>query len=165
MTYSLNVKEVLNMARAIERNGVRFYERAATHCGKEEEKMLLLGLAAEEVQHEKVFEALQEQVAGTEPASGTFDPDDMASLYLQALADKNVFDVDADPVELLGEDANLEDILRMAIGLEKDSIVFYVGLKEALGDRSNKDKVDQILQEEMGHVSTLRRELTRLVKG
>ena len=46
-------------------------------------------------------------------------------------------------------------MLRMAIGLEKDSIVFYLGLKELVPERLGKGRLDGIIQEEYGHINSL----------
>jgi rubrerythrin len=43
----------------------------------------------------------------------------------------------------------------MAIGIERDSIDFYVGLKEAVSHRAGKDKVEDIIKEEMRHIVIL----------
>jgi len=52
--------------------------------------------------------------------------------------------------------------LKMAIGVERDSIAFYVGLKEAVSRKAGKDKVDDIIKEEMGHIVTLNEKLQDL---
>ena len=56
----------------------------------------------------------------------------------------------------------VEDILRMAIGLEKDSIVFYLGMKAMVPERLGRGKIDEVITEEMGHVDSLSRELETL---
>jgi rubrerythrin len=56
----------------------------------------------------------------------------------------------------------VEDLLKMAIGLEKDSIVFYVGLKESVSRKAGKDKVESIIKEEIGHIATLNQKLETL---
>jgi rubrerythrin len=163
MSHRFNAHEVLEMARAIERNGAGFYERAAEHCSTEEGKKLLVGLAAAEVQHEKTFAELQSSLDQQERESSTFDPDGMAGLYLQALADKSVFDVKTDPGEVIDVESTMTEIFRTALELEKDSICFYVGLKEAVTGEANKERVDEVIREEMRHVTTLRNEVTRLL--
>jgi len=55
-----------------------------------------------------------------------------------------------------------EDILQTAIGLEKDSVVFYLGMKDAIPQRLGRSKIDGIIKEEMGHIATLSRELETL---
>jgi rubrerythrin len=50
----------------------------------------------------------------------------------------------------------------MAIGIERDSIAFYVGLKESVSKRAGKDQVEAIIKEEVGHVATLRKKMDTL---
>jgi len=78
------------------------------------------------------------------------------------MADEHVFNVKADPVEQLAGKETPEDVLKMAIGLEKDSIAFYVGLKESVSHKAGKDKVEAIIKEEMGHIVTLSQKLEAL---
>jgi len=50
----------------------------------------------------------------------------------------------------------------MAIGLEKDSIAFYVGIKEAIPagwGGWGQDKIAAIIREEMGHIRLLGQKL------
>jgi rubrerythrin len=84
-----------------------------------------------------------------------FDPDDQAGMYLRALAEGKIFDTKADPVVLLADKKTPLDVLIMAIGLEKDSIMYYVGLKATMARQSDKDKVEAIIAEEIAHIVTL----------
>ena len=43
----------------------------------------------------------------------------------------------------------MEEVLQTAIGLEKDSIIFYVGIEELVPEKLGKDKVNDIIKEEM----------------
>jgi rubrerythrin len=67
--------------------------------------------------------------------------------------------VRADPTEWLTGKETKEDILKAAIGYEKDSIVFYLGIKEVVPPELGKDRIDAILKEEMSHVAVLSDEL------
>ena len=49
----------------------------------------------------------------------------------------------------------MKDILKAAIGAEKDSIVFYLGMKELVPEKLGKDKLDGIIKEEMAHIKLL----------
>ena len=51
------------------------------------------------------------------------------------------------------------EILKSAIEAEKDSIVFYLGMKEAVPENLGKDRIETIIKEEMGHIRVLSREL------
>ena len=56
----------------------------------------------------------------------------------------------------------MEDILNIALGLERDSIAFYTGIREAVPDELGKDKIKNILTEEMGHVRLLTKKIESL---
>jgi rubrerythrin len=114
-----------------------------------------LDLAAMEAEHEKIFAAMKNQLSDKERESNVFDPDNEMALYLQAMADGHVFDPQYDLSKQLTGGESVEDILKLAIGAEKDSIVFYLGLKDFVSVRAGKDKVEAIIKEEMGHVAVL----------
>ena len=155
---SFSLDELLLMAQQIERNGARFYRRAAGGFPKGTAKDLLLELARFEDDHEQTFASMRENQGQT----GTYDPDQLATLYLNALADGQIFDPREDPSEKLTGRETLEEVLQLAVGIEKDSIVFYVGLKEAVPESLGKTQVDKIIQEEMSHLFYLNRELASL---
>ena len=54
-----------------------------------------------------------------------------------------------------------EEVLRTAIGLEKDSIAFYVGIMEFVPPELGKFRVADIIKEEMRHVVILNAELAK----
>ena len=51
------------------------------------------------------------------------------------------------------------EILKSAIEAEKDSIVFYLGMKEAVPENLGKGRIETIIKEEMGHIRLLSKEL------
>ncbi|MCK4783917.1 MAG: hypothetical protein KAV87_09220, partial [Desulfobacteraceae bacterium] len=104
----------------------------------------------------------REDLADAERKPTVFDPDGQAALYLRAMADGHVFDVKADPVELFTGKETMEDILQTAIGMEKDSIVFYLSMKELVPQRLGKDRIQGIIKEEMAHIASLSKELAAL---
>lgn len=162
MSIRFNADEIFEMAERIERNGAKFYRRVAEGATAPKSRQLLLHLAAMEDEHEKIFAAMRAdmlkegQMATVDPA---FDPEGQAALYLRAMADGHVFDMRADPSEHLTGNETMESILQTAIGLEKDSIVFYLGMKEMVPERLGKVKIDDIIKEEMSHITDLSREL------
>jgi len=162
MGFEFNADEVLEMAEQIERNGARFYRKAAELTKNEEVKQLLLDLAAWEEGHRRVFASMREDLNIPKQQPTTFDPEHETSLYLRAMADGNVFDVRADPAELLTDQQTKGEILELAIGQEKNSIVFYLGLKEMVPETLGKEKIDQIIKEEMGHIGLLSREIATM---
>ncbi len=160
MVMPFNADEVFEMAEQIERNGAKFYRAAAEKFP--EVSQVFSDLAAMEDEHEKTFAAMRAELSGTEIKPPVFDPDGQAQMYLRAMADEHVVNVKIDPVEQLAGKETPEEVLEMAIGLEKDSIVFYAGLKESVSPRAGKDKVEAVIKEEIGHIVTLSQKLGAL---
>jgi len=155
MSIRFTADEVFEMALQIERNGAAFYERAAELEQDAHARNTLLELAAMEEEHEQTFTEMRAGLTEQERKELTFDPEGQLPLYLRAIADKNVFDTKSAPAERLTGKETMEDVLRTAIGLEKDSIVFYVGLKGIVPERLGAARLDDIVKEEMSHIATL----------
>jgi rubrerythrin len=161
MEDTFTADEVFEMAETIERNGSAFYRKIADRADAAAKREMLLRLADMEDEHEGVFARLRAGAGGRE--EGAFvDPDGTAAAYLRSIADGYVFDVREDPAEKLTGEETLEEILRTAIALEKDSIVFYVGLRMVVPKDLGKEHLTRIIREEMGHIATLRAELDAL---
>ena len=99
-------------------------------------------------------------------AEGTVDSRNRQLLvHLAAMEDeheKTFASMRANPTKLFTGKETMEDILQKAMGLEKDSIVFYLGMKELVPERLGKGKVDAIIKEEMNHLASLGSELAAL---
>ena len=158
MGIDFNADEVFEIAEQIERNGAKFYRTAAEKIKDTNKKQLLVNLAKMEDEHEQTFKALRSKLSTDEKIQTTFDPQGESERYLRALADTRIFyEKDVIPT-------SLKDILKFAITTEKDSIVFYLGLKEVVPVHLGKQKLDDIIKEEMGHISLLSKELLELNK-
>ena len=160
MGIPFNADEVFEMAEQIERNGGKFYRTAAKKFPAVSK--VFLSLAAMEDEHLKIFADMRTELSGEEVEETVFDPDGQALMYLRVMADGNVFDVKTDPAEQLAGKNTPEDVLKTAIVAERDSIAFYVGLKAAVSRKAGKDKIDDIISEEMSHIVTLNKKLQEL---
>jgi rubrerythrin len=158
MSYDFNADEIFEMAEQIERNGALFYRKAAESIADPAEKRLLLDLAEMEDEHEKTFADLRKGLSEKEKTATVFDPEGEAALYLRALADTRVF------FEKKIDPSSMEEILKEAILAEKDSIVFYLGMKEIVPENAGKTKIDAIIKEEMGHIKLLSSKLVAFKK-
>jgi len=153
MSFDFNADDILEMAEQIERNGARFYREAALGVPDPRAKQFLTQLALMEDEHEKTYAELRQQLQESERTSTVFDPNGEAVLYLRAMADTRVF------FEESVDFSSMKAILKKAIQTEKDSIAFYLGLKELVPAALGQERVDEIIKEEMGHIQLLSREL------
>ena len=151
----LSALEIFEVAEQIERNGAEFYRRAAEIFDDSEVKNIFLELVEWEKAHQELFAEMREQLsqqsgehqAGRAEGADLIDPQIMASLA--------VFGIEAEPSSELTGKESIEDVLHMAIQKEKDSIVYYTGLKEFVPEATDKEKVDDIIKEEMRHIKIL----------
>jgi rubrerythrin len=152
---TFNAFEIFEIAEQIERNGAQFYRRAAEVVCEPDVKDTLLRLAEMEDEHEKAFADMRSNLLAPERQITAFDPLSEIAQYLHDLANGHIFDLRADPGKQLAGDVTTEDILKMAITAEKDSIVFYLGLKDLVSAEAGKSRVDAIISEEMQHLKTI----------
>lgn len=157
-----NANEVFEIAKQIERNGAAFYRKAAE--GNKEGAAFLSGLAAQEDQHLAAFERMRIELSEREKESTAFDPDNEETMYLQAMASGYIFDLKANPAGTLSGKESLSAILTFAIGMEKDSIVFYSAIRTAVPPKLGGKKIDQIIEEELRHLKVLSDRLAELKK-
>lgn len=162
MSISFNAIEVFEIAERIERNSVKFYRKAAEALSDPDLCQTLLSLAEFEKEHEETFADMRKQISNKEWDLITFDPEDEMTLYLRTIADSHIFDLKKDPSEQLKDKETAEDILKYAIEAEKNSIIFYLGLKKFVPAKAGKDKVEEIIEEEMGHIAELNLRLSAL---
>ena len=148
MGYLLNISEILGFAVFIEQNGYEFYVEAMKKFAEPEIMELFQFLADEEFKHETIF-------AGLLAEAGKFTPpesyDGEYHAYMKefckshGLANRDAIKPQVERI------SSIEEALEMALGFEKDSIVFFTGLKDLVAS-GQTDPIGRIIREEMGHI-------------
>ncbi|MHC4326134.1 MAG: rubrerythrin [Planctomycetota bacterium] len=151
MTVTFNAIEVFEIAEQIERNGANFYIKAAELFDDLDTQKLFLRLAEWEMEHERIFAQMKHQLPGPTWHQSTSEPDDLLP-DPRVMAGMAVFGIRSKPAEELRGRQSRTDILRRAVEKEKDSIVFYHGLKEFVPTDADKGKINNIIKEEMKHI-------------
>lgn len=168
MGYDFNADEIFRIAEQIEKNGADFYSRVAAKVADAPMKSLFTDFSSMEKEHEKIFSAMRSTLAEKDREGTTFDPEDEGAQYLQTLAGVSVLDDKVKKafalLEGLSGKEGLRSALTAAIDLEKESVVFYLGMKELVPARLGKDKLEGILKEEMRHIRVLGARLLSLKK-
>ena len=155
MSITFNADEIFEMAEEIERNGAKFYREAAEKSSDADVKKMLQELAVMEDGHEKTFIQMRKELSDAEREQATFDPDNEVAQYLQTLAYFHGTEGKVSPTEKLTGQESMTEILKIALQAEKNSIAFYVGIKDLVPGKAGKDKIQSIIFEEMAHVSTI----------
>ncbi len=152
--------EALDIAMRLERNGQAFYEAAARKINHVEVRELLLTLAQWEQRHYETFQKLADRLKLAEPPllSGPYWEE--YELYIQAALGNAMFYGPDKAVAVADQVESTEQALRMALGLEKDSLLFYYDLREMMPE-SERGAVDEIIREEKGHATRL----AKLLRG
>ncbi|OHD62771.1 MAG: rubrerythrin [Spirochaetes bacterium RBG_13_51_14] len=158
MAFDFNADDIFKIAENIEENGAVFYRTASETITDSRYKKFLLDLSTMEVMHKNTFAAMRASLSETNRKPTVFDPMDEAVLYLKALADMRVF------YKKQIDMSSIESIIMSALSAEKDSIVFYLGMKDLVPEKLGKDKIDSIINEEKKHIQMLSRELLALKK-
>ena len=155
MSITFNADEIFEMAEQIERNGAKFYREAAENASDADVKEMLLSMAAMEDGHVITFSQMRKELSAEDKEYNVFDPDNEVAQYLQTMADFHGTEGKVSSTEKLTGNESMSEILRIALQAEKNSIAFYVGIKDMLVTKSGKQKVQAIIIEEMAHVSTI----------
>lgn len=148
-------KEVLDMAVRIEENGMKFYADASKAAKSQQLKDLFHALSEEEGTHIKMFLDLKKVLVGDEDASAGFDPYlEDAQQYLKSMADTEVFtnpDAGKDAARSLKDE---KEAISLAIGMEKDSLLFYYELEKMIREKDRK-VIESLIEQEKEHVRKL----------
>lgn len=155
MAYDFNSEEAFEMAIQIERNGAAFYRKAASLQKEAANKKFLETIARMEDRHMAGFEEMKSAIADIEKTQTVFDPKDELFLYLKAMADAHGGEGDPDVTEQLTGEETMAQIIQTAIGLEKESILFYIGLKDMVPPKLGREKIEDIIDEEKKHMVQL----------
>jgi rubrerythrin len=167
MILGFNADEVFRIAIEIEKNGITFYGKAKEILKDEEVQGIFSQLEKEEEKH---LGNLQKMRAGL-PASAkqrtVYNPsndikrksDEETDQYIQDVAHMNVFRNSQNVEKYVNETTTVEDALRLAIQFEKDSITFYLILRDLTEEDKGREFVNDILAEEKDHLKKLSRRL------
>ena len=161
MIYGFNASEIFQMAINIEENGKGFYEKAMGLVDNPDVKALLASLAQDEVEHLKTFTELKAQLPKEATEDTVWDPEHEMNRYLQMMADMHVFKSDMDKEEALSRVKNLEDALNLGIQFEKDSIIFFLTMKDAAEEKKGRELIGRLIDEEKKHLKRLSLELRK----
>lgn len=165
MPIKFNAEEILEMAVKIERNGARFYRGAAADSKDAHAVNILNRLADMEDAHQRIFVTMMNDLASNEKEPKVFDPENQTVEYLRAMADGYVFNAYEEPSTIIKQGDSLEKIFKTALGMEKDSIVFYLGIKDMIPTEVSKRRVDDIIREEMSHIVIINTELADIASA
>ncbi|MCP4178216.1 MAG: ferritin family protein [bacterium] len=150
---NFNLNEIFEIAEQIEKNGSEFYKKAAEKFTDSEELYnLLLKLSDDELKHEEIFRIYKERFSDN--SAMVDDVDETVLKYLHALSRQYVFNSKIKK-HVIDCSITKMDVFNFAIEREKDAILFYIGLKDAMTDEKDKEAVQILIEEEKRHLTEL----------
>ena len=153
MSVIFSGKEVLEIAIQIEKNGYTFYSQAAKKVTDKTARELIEWLAQEEKGHIGRFEDILSSFNPEELDMSTAELEEY-SLYLKALADARVFTTELKAKEAAMSIKSEMAAIDMAIGFEKDSLLFLHGIKMMVKG-TDALAVEELQREETLHLKKL----------
>jgi rubrerythrin len=144
--------EAFEMAMEIEKNGEVFYNAVAAKATDKSVKTLFQELAAQEQRHYEVFQKMAGNVKDAPNLSAAeYDEYDV---YLKAALDSALFAGPDKALALAEQARDRQTALRMALGFEKDTLLFFYDLREMVSEAEQK-AVTGIIREEKTHLRRL----------
>jgi rubrerythrin len=162
MEQLLTADQIFGIGVEIEKNGRLFYASAASSAAGSSIKKLLNELAVWEKKHIEIFTALRSKLPPQAKEENLYDPSNEIALYLKATADNHVFIRNSDMEALAAGCKTPQDIMNIALSFEKDSVVFYASVREAVAEGQGKAEIEQLIHEELTHIGFLTRELQKI---
>jgi len=141
--------EIIDLAIQIEKNGEKVYRDALEKISDHSLASLLEWLADEEVEHVKWFSDLKRMVTKA-PVNPHLE--EMGKTMLQRVLGDQTFSlkgVDFSKIE------QTEDVIKLAIEFERDTVVFYEMIESFIEDEETLDHLKKIIEEENRHVQVL----------
>ena len=143
--------EIVEFGIQIEKNGKDFYNTLVNQSKNQKAKEIFKYLAAEEEKHIGTFQKILDSVHKYEPAEAY--PGEYFA-YMNALASDHVFTGKDKGEEIAKNTKSDKEAIDKGIGFEKDSILFYEGMKKVVPEHDHK-VIDGLILQEQDHLRQL----------
>ena len=151
MSILFSGSELINIAIGIERRGITFYDIMARSTKNAIASEVFKYLGDMERDHIRTFQGI---LAEADKYQFPETPAGEYTTYLQALVDSAVFTDDLVTSEMATKVSSDIEAMELAIGAEKDSILFYYEMKDLMPQRA-QPTVNKIIAEEKSHLRQL----------
>jgi len=143
--------EIVEIGVQIEKNGRDFYATLAGRSKDKKAKDIFEYLAGEEEKHIATFQKILDSVHKYEPHESY--PGEYFA-YMNALASEHVFTQKDKGAEVAKRTKHDKEAIDLGIGFEKDSIIFYEGMKKVVPEHDHKI-VSALIEQEQEHLRKL----------
>lgn len=155
MNLYLNELELLKVARDIEEEGFRFYTQSMENAKNEDIKKIFKLLADEEKAHANLFAKIYSYAKEENLNDDDYIFDEQTSAYLKAISDTAIFNTKGLTNAKINDAKDSKDALIIGMQAEKDAILFYTNLLRVSKYEQTKKYLNQLIEEENGHLENL----------
>ena len=152
MSIFFSMREVIEMAIAMERSGQAFYQNASKLARENSLKELFQYLAEEEEKHLKTFQDFYNTLK-EKPEITPYNWEE-AKPYLEALVDSKFFSSPEKAINLAKEAKDELEVIYAAIDFEKDTLLFFYQILEMIKSQE-QGLVKKIIEQEKKHIQRL----------
>ena len=150
MASFVKAADVAAAAVEIERRGRDLYLTTQKHAANGKDAEFFGFMASEEQRHEGIFSAMLGRLGGLELPAGSTEPEYLD--YVSILLDSHSLFMPGSQGRIVA------DPLHAAIGMEKDTILFFMAMRRLVPD-SERKAVDACIDEEKKHLKMLHERL------
>ncbi len=143
--------EIVEIGIQIEKNGKDFYDTLIGKTKSQKGRDVFKYLAGEEEKHIATFQKILNSVQKYEPQEAF--PGEYFS-YMNKLASDYVFTQKDKGKEVAKNTKSDKEAIELGIGFEKDSIIFYEGMKKVVPSRDH-NLLDKLIEQEKEHQKKL----------
>lgn len=148
-----NIIEITKIAMDMEKEGQKFYDKAAELARDEKISSIFMLLSEQEKRHAELFSGLHKMLSEINNLSDEYLYDESVSVYLRAIVDNKVFK--KSELDNIKNMDSMKDALRIGINSEKNSILFYSEIIKNSKSSEVLGTLSLILEEEKKHLVDL----------
>ena len=150
MTVLFSAREIVEEAVEKEKKKKEFYANVSELSTNEAMKGLFKFLKEEEEKHVTTFSQIRDNLPeDTHPSEYIED----MQAYMDSVVDDRLYS-DIDSKEFVQKAINTKNVFRLAIGLEKDAILYFREFLPYLNE-SDRKVVEELIEQEKGHIRKL----------
>ena len=144
------IKEILELAIRLEKNGEATYRKAMASCSDESINALLQWMADEEVSHREWFAALKSDLE-----KGVKNPfiEEMGRQVFKDLVGGQSFSLKEVDFSKVG---STHELIPIFIEFEQDTVLFYELIAPFIEDEKTRGHLQRIIAEENRHIDRMR---------
>lgn len=147
-----DVRDLFEIAEQVENQGAELYTKLSQASPDASTREALRTLATMELDHRHVFSGMKVNLTAGQEAREVPDSVIGAVKFWKYASQSRFLDVESELARQFTGRETKGEAFRKAINFERDTIVFYVGLRDMFQNPSDRETIDQIIREELGHI-------------